>query len=155
MVFISSIKNVFPDGTQLSEKAKEIAVQLGFNALRASNGWFDRWKKKHNIKKMTISGESGDVSGSTVSSWQKRLPEIVRGYGVEDVWNLDESGVFWQALPDKGFGQQVRQCKGGKKSKQRITVPFIVNAAGSQTYCNMEVRKSTLFQRGKENRFTS
>ena len=123
-------KNVFPDGTQLAEKAKEIASKLGLSDFKASNGWLDRWKKKHNIKKMTISGESGDVSGSTVSSWKERLPEIIEGYGIDDIWNLDETGVFWQALPDKGFGQRVRQCKGGKKSKQRITVAFIVNAAG-------------------------
>ena len=71
---------------------------------------------------MTITGESGDVSGSTLSSWKERLPEIVQMYRSEDVWNLDESGVFWQALPDKGFGQRVRQCKGGEKSKQRITM---------------------------------
>ncbi len=55
----------------------------------------------HNIRKMTISGEFGDVSGMTVDSWKERLPEIVLGYKAEDVWNLDESGVFWKA---KGFG---------------------------------------------------
>ena len=44
---------------------------------------------------MTISGESGDVSGVTVASWKERLPDIVAGYGSEDIWNLDESGVFW------------------------------------------------------------
>ena len=79
---------------------------------------------------MTISGESVDESGLTVDSWKERLPEIVQGYSNEDIWNLDESGVFWKALPDKGFGQKVKECKGGKKSKQRFTIAFIVNAAG-------------------------
>ena len=76
---------------------------------------------------MTI---NGNVSGSTVISWKERLPEIVKGWKVDGVWNLDETGVFWQALPDKGFGQQGRQCKGGKNRKQRITVVFIENTAG-------------------------
>ena len=115
---IATSKNVFPDGTQLSEKANEIAKQLGFNDFKAFNGWFDRWKQQHNIKRMTISGESWDVSGSTVSSWKDRLPEIVQMYRSEEVWNLDKSGDFWQALPDKGFGQRVRQCKGGKKASK-------------------------------------
>ena len=75
MVFNSSIENVFSDCTQLSQKAKEIANQLDF---KASNGWLDRWKKQHSIKR--ICGESGDVSGSTVSSGKERFPEIVRGY---------------------------------------------------------------------------
>ena len=64
---------------------------------------------------MTISGESGDGSGCTVDSWKERLPETITGYKGEDIWNLDESGVFWRALPDKGFGQKVKECKGGKK----------------------------------------
>ena len=79
---------------------------------------------------MTISGESGEVSGLTVDAWKERLPEIVQGYSGEDVWNLDETRVFWKALPDKGFGQKVKECKGGKKCKQRFTVTFIVNGVG-------------------------
>ena len=94
------------------------------------------------LNRMTISGESGDVSGVTVASWKERLPDIVPGYGSEDIWNLDESGVFWQALPDKGFGQRVRQCKGGKKSKQRITVAFTVNGAGKSEIKPIVIWKS-------------
>ena len=67
-------KNIFPNGVQLAEKSKQIASTLG---LDASNGWLDRWKKKHSLKKMTISGESGDVSGCTVDSWKERLPGIL------------------------------------------------------------------------------
>jgi len=37
-----------------------------------------------------------------------------------------------KALPEVGLGQKARQCKGGKKSKQRVTVCFIVNAAGGK-----------------------
>ena len=120
-------KNIFPDGPQLTEKAREIASRLGVEDFKASNGWLDRWKKKHHLRKMTISDESGEVSGLTVDSWKERLPEIVQGYSSEDVWNLDETGFFWKALPDKGFGQKVKECKGGKKCKQRITITFIVN----------------------------
>ena len=49
---------VLPDGTTTPRESKEIANQLGFNDFKASNGWFDRWKKQNNIKRMTISGES-------------------------------------------------------------------------------------------------
>jgi len=55
---------------------------------------------------MTISGESGEVSSKTADSWKERLPEIIHGYKPEDVWNMDESGCFWKALPDKGFAQK-------------------------------------------------
>ncbi len=42
----------------------------------------------------------------------------------------DELSVFWLALPNRGFGQKGKECKGSKKSKQRITVPVFITAAG-------------------------
>ena len=81
---------------------------------------------------LKISGESGDVEGTTVDSWKERLTEIVQGYEKDNIWNMDETGLFWYALPDKGFGQKSKQCKGGKKMKQRMTVAFFVNASGKK-----------------------
>ena len=127
---LASTKNIHPSGNILMEKAREIAEKLSIPGFKASNGWLDRWKKKHNIKQLKVCGESGDVSGATVDSWKKRLPQILEGYDACDIWNLDETGVFWRALPDKGLSEQAKQCRGGKKCKQRLTVTFIVNAAG-------------------------
>ena len=112
------------------EKAKEIAEKLGKPEFKGSRGWLDKWKKRYNVKQLRICGESGDVQGATVESWKERLPEIVQGYEKEDIWNMDETGVFWRALPDSGFGQKSSSCKGGKKSKQRITIAFFVSASG-------------------------
>ena len=125
-------RNIYPDGPLLKEKAKQIASQLGYTeeSFTASNGWLESWKKRHNVKQVVVSGESGDVRGETVSSWKERLPEIVVGYEAKDVWNLDETGCFWRALPEKGFGEKGKECKGGKKAKQRVTIAFIVNATG-------------------------
>ena len=81
---------------------------------------------------MKINEESGDVSGETVDSWKERLPELVRGYSAENIWNLDETGCFWRALPEHGFGKKGSQCKGGKKAKQRFTICLIANAAGGK-----------------------
>ena len=46
--------------------------------------------------------------------------------------NLDETGCFWQALPNRGFNQKGKYCAGGKKSKCRIIIAFIVSAAGKK-----------------------
>lgn len=55
-----------------------------------------------------------------VESWKERLPEIVQGYEKDNIWNMDETGIFWRALPDHGFGQKSVSCKDGKKSKQLL-----------------------------------
>lgn len=87
-------KNIFPMGPQLIEKAKQIATSLGKDEFKGSNGWLEKWKKRYNIKQLKISGESGDVQGPTVDSWKERLPELMAGYARDDIWNIDETGLF-------------------------------------------------------------
>ena len=55
-----------------------------------------------------------------LQSWRERLPEILEGYSERDVLNMDETGCFWKALPQRGFAQKGKMCKGGKKSKLRV-----------------------------------
>ena len=119
-------KNIYPGGTQLTEKAKDIAKRLGKSDFKGSRGWLDKWKKRYNVKRLSI---NEDVRGETVDSWKERLPEIIQGYAKEDIWNMDEAGVFWQALPEHGFGQKWKQCEG---DDLRMTVAFFVTAAGTK-----------------------
>ena len=79
-----------------------------------------------------MSSESGDVSEETVTAWQERLVTIVRSYSPEDIWNEDETGCFFRALPNKTLADAKVACKGGKKAKIRITLAFLVNTAGGK-----------------------
>ena len=68
----------------------------------------------------------------TVSSWIDRLQEVTEGYFLENIWNMDESGCFFKALPDAGLVQKGKQAKSGKKSKQRFAIAFFVSAAAQK-----------------------
>ena len=125
-------KNIYPDGPILCQQAKKIAECLNIPDFKASNGWLEKWKVKHNIKKMKINGESASVSGQTIDSWKERLPEILAGYNPSEIWNMDETGCFWKTLPTTGLAQKSKSCKGRKNSKQRVTLAFFVNAAGGK-----------------------
>ena len=57
----------YPSGPQLVEKAKEIAARLVKSEFIGTNGWLSKWKKRFNVRKLAICGESGDVSGETKS----------------------------------------------------------------------------------------
>ena len=72
------------------------------------------------------------MSGVTVSSWKERLPEIIWGYDKKDIYNLNEPGCFWRALPERGFVEKGKRCNRGKKSKLRLTIAFLVNASGEK-----------------------
>ena len=51
---------------------------------------------------------------------------------MQDIWNVDETGCFYGALPDKSLSEKAKKCKGGKKSKERLTVAFFVSASGER-----------------------
>ena len=58
----------------------------------------------------------------------ERIIKLCKGYNHKDILNMDESGWFFKALPTKGLAQKGKNSKGGKESKQRITVAFFVSA---------------------------
>ena len=130
---------IYSDGSILSEKALKIAERLGCNVLKESNGWLNLWKKSYNVRQIKNCGKSGDVSGATIDSWKQRVLDIVQGYSAEDKWNLDETGCYGRALPDRRFNERMKACKGGKQSKQWITVTFKANANGASKAMPIEI----------------
>ena len=57
----------------------------------------------------------------------ERIQKSTEGYSSENIWNMDKSVFF-----DKGLVEKGKEAKGGKKSKQRFTIAFFVNAAGEK-----------------------
>ena len=45
------------------------------------------------------------------------LPTILARYQLKDIFNADEFGLFYQALPSKSFHFQGKHFSGGKQSK--------------------------------------
>jgi len=62
------------------QEANEVDEHLGFPTFKASNGWIDKWKRRYNVKKMKINGESRDVREETTDVWKEMIPELLQGY---------------------------------------------------------------------------
>ena len=77
-----------------------------------------------------MSGESASVDLSTCDDWMAKLPEIVKGYEAQNIYNMDESGIFYRAMPRRTLTVKKEACKGGKQAKERITASFCVSMAG-------------------------
>ena len=43
------------------------ASELGIDQLSGSNGWLEKWQKRHNVQMVVLSGEAADVDPTIVS----------------------------------------------------------------------------------------
>ncbi|XP_017475007.1 PREDICTED: tigger transposable element-derived protein 6-like [Rhagoletis zephyria] len=119
-------------GPILKAKAMEIAGKLGVPNFNASDGWLNKWRLRNNVSFKCISGEAADVNQDDVEQFRTKLPTLLNGYKPEDIYNADESGLFFRALPDKTLALKSEKCVGGKLSKERLTILFCANMAGDK-----------------------
>jgi hypothetical protein len=59
----------------------------------------------------------------------KALRTIAGEFQEEDVYNMDETGLYWKMMPSRGLATQT--LPGLKKDKARISLVFCVNASGT------------------------
>ena len=75
-----------------------------------------------------------------VTSWMKRINELTEGYLLEKSLKYGRIWLFFKVLLDKGLVEKGKQEKDGKKSKQRLTVAFLLMQLekGQPTHCHLE-----------------
>ncbi len=112
----------------LKEKALELAKELGYDKFKASDGWIAKFKLRYNVAFKTLSGESASVPEESVSKWMaEELPLLLEEYDEDDIFNLDESGLFYKLIPNKTLAFKGENCHNGKQSKERLSVLFGTN----------------------------
>jgi hypothetical protein len=72
------------------------------------------------------------VDQQTVRNFNSRLPDTIQGYSLENIFNADETGLYYKALPDKTLAMRGDGAKGFKVHKDRITVLFACSAMGEK-----------------------
>jgi hypothetical protein len=70
-------KNIHISGPMVQSEALAVARSLGNDQFKASTGWLDSFKKRHNIVWNGVCGESKDMDESVVSEYKPELIELV------------------------------------------------------------------------------
>ncbi|XP_037555333.1 tigger transposable element-derived protein 4 [Dermacentor silvarum] len=123
--------NLPVNGVVLKAKAEEVALRMNLK-FSCSDGWLDRFRKRHGLVFRSIVGESAAVDEATCNDWRlTKLKDLLREYNPRDIYNVDETAVFYQMLPQKTLALAGDSCTGGKHSKVRITVLVGANMTGT------------------------
>jgi len=130
---MSAQPNIRLDGEMLLLKARKFAADLGHDdAETLPMHWIDRFKVRWGIGKVKKCGESGSVDSAVVHDWKDgKLKDILERYQPRDVYNADETGLFWQMLPEKSLGFVGQSHHGDKQAKIRVTLLVGVNMDGT------------------------
>jgi len=122
----------FTTGDILREKARQIWSQhpqfAGKECPGFSTRWLEKFKKRHHIQTRVRHGEAGSIPDNTEEE-MRSLQTIAGEYPQEDIYNMDETGLFWKMLLSRGLLSQPRP--GMKKDKARISLALCTNATGT------------------------
>ncbi|XP_053568008.1 tigger transposable element-derived protein 1-like [Bombina bombina] len=99
----------------------------------ASRGWFYRYKKRANLHNIKVQGEAASADASAASDFNKIFEDIIDDgdYLPEQIFNVDETGLFWKKMPERTYiSKEEKSAQGHKASKDRLTLLLGGNASG-------------------------
>lgn len=133
----------------IKAKAKDIFRKVypekDESAFVASNGWFERFKRRHGIRFLTISGEKLSADLSSITPYIHRLRGKMQEMNITEnqLYNADESGLYYRLLPAKTFAAaNEKNAPGRKTAKERLTFMLCANADGSHKLKTLVIGKS-------------
>jgi hypothetical protein len=115
----------------MTEKARIFGSKLHIpeTDFAYSKGWLARFKIRHNIACYKFHGESASADMTRVNAGRESLKAVIEEYSLNDVYNFDETGLFFKLGPSSTLA--TGPVCGKNLSKERITVGLAANATGT------------------------
>jgi len=119
-------------------KAKSIAFALSISDsnFKASWQWLSRFRTRQGLQKMLLHGEGIEVDKNypKLLSALEELYSIIAQYDPENIYNMDETGLFFRLLPKYSIlmpNEDISSTRGKKKAKDRVSLIVCANASGT------------------------
>ncbi|KAI0997099.1 hypothetical protein K3495_g11088 [Podosphaera aphanis] len=123
-------RNVAVTGNLIKVKARKFREQLEIGGtVEFSNGWPQKFQQRNQLKCIRSHGKSGSAITAGIEQAIPILKNVIKDYQPRDIYNMDETGLFYNLSPDKTIAQ--KQIEGLKEDQTRITLCLASNADGS------------------------
>ncbi|XP_013360806.1 PREDICTED: tigger transposable element-derived protein 1-like isoform X2 [Chinchilla lanigera] len=100
----------------------------------ASKGWFDKFQRRFGLKSISLHGEAALMDKTRAKEYVNDMFKSIieeGGYKPEQVFNMDETSLFWKWMPSCTFiMKDEAKALGFKAAKDRVTLIMCGNAAG-------------------------
>lgn len=128
------LKNLPITSELIKAKAKYFNDQLKEkSSFNASDGWLQKFKRRFGIRLLKISGEKLSANPEFVEPFKKELHSLIAEHNLthDQIYNADETGLFWKLLPGKTYVLRSEKSAPGRKAeKARLTFLACTNASG-------------------------
>ena len=125
-------KNYPLNGPTLKRIALKIANKMQYSSFKASNGWLEKFKARHQLSFKVLSGELKSANYSAVTSFKKVFDDKMKKYASSDVYNCDETSLYYRSISKKSFVSIEDNCKGIKTKKDRVTLLLCCSMIGDK-----------------------
>jgi hypothetical protein len=129
---VQSSKKCSISGLDIQMQAQKYATMLGKDDFKGSNGWLRKFKRDTKIKRKKIVGEGGLVDEQTIDDWKLYLNDLIKDYDINDIFNADELGLFYCAMPEYTYTYKNLRADYFKSAKKRITILLCSNWSGTE-----------------------
>ena len=117
-------------GTMLQTAGKRWAQKMGVENFQASTGWLRHLKSRNALIGKALCGEEKGVDEEVSIVYRQELPELLKGFAPANVFNCDETGLYFRATGTRGLGFKGERSYGRKVAKDRVTLLVAGNALG-------------------------
>ncbi|XP_069156566.1 tigger transposable element-derived protein 1-like [Procambarus clarkii] len=101
--------------------------------FKASRGWFENFRKRSGIHNVVPHGKAASSDKAVAETFVPQFQEFVdrEQFLPQQVFNCDETGLFWKKLPKRTYiTQEEQSLPGHKPMKDRLTLVLCANASG-------------------------
>ena len=89
------------DAFKIQTQAKKIAQEINFSRVQFTDGWFRGFKKRYDLHHKIAHGEKKSADTLSAEQWVKEVWPVLRAlYALGDIYNCDETGLFFRGLPN-------------------------------------------------------
>jgi hypothetical protein len=107
-------KGVILTEALITEKAELFAklLEVPEDELSFSNGWIFKFKLRNDLRAYRLHGEANSAPLQTLPIQRQKLREILSRYDPDNIYNADETGLFFRMMPNQTLA---KRASAGKK----------------------------------------
>ncbi|GIY07058.1 hypothetical protein CDAR_282281 [Caerostris darwini] len=120
-------------GDLLKQTPQTSIDEASEESFKASRGWFENFKKRSGIHSVVRHGEAASSDMKAAEDYIKTFSDLIKaqGYISQQVFNCDETGLFWKKMPNRTYiTTEEKMMPGHKPMKDRLTLALCANASG-------------------------